>query len=91
MWFIWVMLVLGTVVELVVKDWQGWLGAKVIIGLAAGFYTTSLVIYNSEIAPAQIRGGLLSTWALGNALGGIVGSISLEILATVSQASGLPP
>ena len=50
-----------------------------------GLYQTSLVIYNAEIAPQQIRGGLLATYALGNALGSIIGSVGLEVLAVVGQ------
>ena len=47
------------------------------------------MIYNAEIAPAQIRGALLSTHALGNPLGGIVGTVALEILATVRLSDGM--
>lgn len=74
----------GTVVELLATNYQHWAASKVFCGLAAGYYTTSLVIYNSEIAPVQIRGFLLATWALGNGLGQLVASVGLQILAAVS-------
>ena len=69
---------------MVARSWQIWLLAGIPCSFAFGFACTALVIYNSEIAPLQIRGFLLSTWALGYALGQTMGGVALQILATVS-------
>lgn len=72
---------------MVAKDWTVWLASKLFAGLGNGFAQTALVIYNSEIAPPQIRGFLLSTWAFFYAFGQLTASIGLQVLATVSSAA----
>jgi SP family general alpha glucoside:H+ symporter-like MFS transporter len=39
-------------------------------------------VYNAEIAPSQIRGFLLTTWAFFFAFGQTIASVGLQILAT---------
>ena len=68
---------------MVARSWPIWLFAGIPCSFAFGFACTALVIYNSEIAPIQIRGFLLSTWALGYALGQTFGGVALQILAEV--------
>lgn len=67
------------------KNWQVWMASKPFVGFAFGFACTSLVVYNSEIAPVKLRGFLLSTWALGFALGQFMASIALKIIESVSN------
>ncbi|GFZ51067.1 hypothetical protein JCM24511_08825 [Saitozyma sp. JCM 24511] len=76
------LLMLATICEMVATEWRVWLASKLFAGIGNGFAQTALVIYNSEIAPPQIRGFLLSTWAFFYALGQLTASIGLQILAT---------
>lgn len=76
---------------MVATEWRVWLASKLFAGIGNGFAQTALVIYNSEIAPPQIRGFLLSTWAFFYALGQLTASIGLQILATVSRGSSVVP
>ena len=69
---------------MVAKDWKVWFASKIFAGLGNGFAQTALVIYNSEIAPQQIRGFLFSTWALLMAFGQLTASIGLQVLTMVS-------
>lgn len=71
------------VLEIVAKNWVVWLIAKLLAGFGNGFATSALVIYNAEIAPPQIRGFMLSTWAFFYALGQLTASIGLQIIAVV--------
>jgi len=75
----------GTVIEMLAKDWRHWLASKVFIGIGNGLAQTSLVIYNSEIAPPRIRGFLLATWAWTFSFGGFIATVGLQILSEVSN------
>jgi MFS family permease len=75
----------GPVIEMLAKDWRHWLASKVFIGIGNGLAQTSLVIYNSEIAPPRIRGFLLATWAWTFSVGGFIATVGLQILAEVSN------
>jgi MFS family permease len=80
-----VFLMCATLCEMFAKEWTVWLASKLFAGLGNGFAQTALVIYNSEIAPPQIRGFLLSTWAFFYAFGQLTASIGLQVLATSSH------
>jgi MFS family permease len=73
--------------EITAKDWQLWSAAKAFTGMGIGFAQTQCVIYVSELSPTQIRGFLLATYALGFALGQLMASIGLQVLAEVSALS----
>ncbi|KAK4700304.1 hypothetical protein P7C70_g5944, partial [Phenoliferia sp. Uapishka_3] len=51
---------LGVILEIVVTTWQGWLGAKIVIGFATGLMQSVVPCYVTEIAPREIRGIMLS-------------------------------
>lgn len=71
--------------ELLAKDWKLWAVAKACTGMAVGMTQTQCIIYISEIAVPQIRGFMLSSYALGYGLGGLLSAIALQALAEVSS------
>jgi MFS family permease len=73
----------ATLLEMFAAEWRTWLAARLFAGLGNGFAQTVLVIYNSEICPAQIRGFCLSTWAFFYAFGQLTASIALQVIDTV--------
>lgn len=74
----------GVAIECVAKDWQIWGVAKIFTGMGNGLVQTQCVIYIAEVAPINMRGALLASYALFYQLGGLTGAIGLQVLATVS-------
>ena len=70
---------------MVARNWGVWLLAKLLVGLGQGFTSSTMICYLSEIAPAQIRGTLTSSYGLGYAMGQLFYSISLQIVNVVSR------
>jgi len=75
--------------ELLAKNWKLWAVAKALTGMAVGMTQTQCIIYISEIAVPQIRGFMLSSYALGYGIGGLLSAIALQALAEVSSADQL--
>ncbi|WRT68794.1 uncharacterized protein IL334_005774 [Kwoniella shivajii] len=73
---------LGVIVEMVAKDWKQWLAAKLFTGLGSGLAQGTVLSYMNEIAPAQIRGYLLSTYGAAYAVGQLFIAIALQIVDT---------
>ncbi|WVQ63618.1 uncharacterized protein L199_001771 [Kwoniella botswanensis] len=73
---------LGVIVEMVAKNWKHWLAAKLFTGLGGGLAQGTILSYMNEIAPAQIRGYLLSTYGAAYAVGQLSIAIALQIVDT---------
>jgi hypothetical protein len=54
-----------------------------------GLVQTQCVIYIAEIAPINIRGTLLASYAFAYQIGGLCGAIGLQVLQTVSPNARL--
>ncbi|KAL1410692.1 hypothetical protein Q8F55_001634 [Vanrija albida] len=70
----------GVLVEQFVTTMPGWLGAKMVAGLAGGMGQATSLLYISEVAPVQNRGALLCCYGLFLALGQLSSAIALEIV-----------
>ncbi len=51
---------LGVMLEVIAKDWQMWLGSKIVIGFATGLMQSVVPTYVAEVAPRELRGIMLS-------------------------------
>lgn len=58
------------------QNWQGLLICRLFLGLGAGIKISTIPIYSAEIAPASIRGGLVTSFQLWVAFGILVGFCS---------------
>lgn len=76
----------GLIIEMVAKTWVHWLISKLFMGLGQGLCQHGILTYMAEIAPAQIRGTMLSTYGWGYALGQLFAAIALQIVNVVSTA-----
>jgi MFS family permease len=73
-------LLAGSIAEITVKDWQGWLGAAIIIRLGVGLAQAILVTYVSELAPFQIRGLIIGSYQLMLAIGQLIVAIAAQLI-----------
>ncbi|WWC88371.1 uncharacterized protein L201_003282 [Kwoniella dendrophila CBS 6074] len=80
---------LGIIVEMVSKTWKHWLAAKLFTGLGGGLAQGTILSYMNEIAPAQIRGYLLSTYGASYAVGQLFIAIALQIVETTDPSGYL--
>ncbi|KAL1407893.1 hypothetical protein Q8F55_007329 [Vanrija albida] len=79
-----VAVVAGVLVEQFVTTMAGWLGAKMVAGLAGGMGQATSLLYISEVAPVQNRGALLCCYGLFLALGQLSSAIALEVVNVTS-------
>ncbi|RSH81844.1 uncharacterized protein EHS24_008039 [Apiotrichum porosum] len=77
--------IVGVSLECAATEWKLWLAAKTLMGVALGMVQVSITTYVSEVAPAQIRGALLSGYSLAFALGQFASAIALQIIQTSAQ------
>ncbi|WOO81685.1 MFS transporter fmqE [Vanrija pseudolonga] len=70
----------GVLAEQFVTTMAGWLGAKMVAGLAGGMGQATSLLYISEVAPVQNRGALLCCYGLFLALGQLSSAIALEVV-----------
>lgn len=75
----------GNAIELAAKDWRVWAASRVFTGMGNGLVQTQCVIYIAEVAPINIRGTLLASYAFAYQIGGLCGAIGLQVLQTVSH------
>ncbi|RSH79596.1 uncharacterized protein EHS24_009246 [Apiotrichum porosum] len=70
----------GIILEMFVSNMPGWLGAKIVTGMASGMGQATSLLYLSEVAPSQTRGALMCCYALFLALGQLSASVALLIV-----------
>ncbi|KAL8291287.1 hypothetical protein RQP46_002265 [Phenoliferia psychrophenolica] len=66
---------LGVALEIIAKDWKGWLGSKIVVGFGTGYMLAAVPTYVTEIAPREIRGIMLSFFNLAMNIGGLAATI----------------
>ena len=76
------------ILEIVSTNWQGYLAAKLMAGIACGFLGTTVMTYLSEIVMPmpQMRGSILAAFSFSWQIGALTSSIGLQILATVRSS-----
>ena len=79
-WFAVLILLAGSIAQITVSNWQGWLGAAVLVRLGVGLAQAILVTYVSEIAPSQIRGFMIGSYQLMLALGQLIVAIAAQLV-----------
>lgn len=76
----------GTVTELFSPNWRVWIVVKFFFGLAMAFMQGNVPPYVSELAPAAIRGFMLSLFQFWIAFGPFLGSCVLEGTSKIDGA-----
>ncbi|KAL1870914.1 hypothetical protein VTK73DRAFT_2369 [Phialemonium thermophilum] len=71
---------LSIVLGLTARKWYAFLVARAFNGVAVGFTQATLTCYVAEIAPAGLRGNLLSGYSFFIAVGQLAGNIGLYII-----------
>lgn len=74
-------LLAGSIAQITVFNWQGWLAAAIIVRLGVGLAQAVLVTYVSEIAPFQIRGFMIGSYQLMLALGQLIVAVAAQLVA----------
>lgn len=64
-------------------NWQGYLGAKIMVGIACGFLGTTCMTYLSELVMPQMRGSILAAFSFSWQIGGLMSAVGLQVLVTV--------
>ncbi|KAJ2983001.1 hypothetical protein NQ176_g1015 [Zarea fungicola] len=77
-----VILLAGSLAEILAHDWRSWLGAACLIRFGVGLTTSCLVTYVSEIAPFQIRGFAVGSYQLFLGIGQLISAIAAKIMTT---------
>jgi MFS family permease len=75
-----VILLGGSVAQIVAFDWKSWLGAAVLVRLGVGLAQSVLVTYVSELSPFQIRGLMIGAYQLFIALGQLISAIATQLV-----------
>lgn len=78
LWLFTASMAIGLIIECVSRTWVHWLVAKLFMGFGQGLCQHGILTYIAEIAPAQIRGFVLSTYGFGFALGQLFAAIALQ-------------
>lgn len=77
-----IVLLAGSIAEITVHNWQGWLGAAMIVRLGVGLAQSTLVTYVSELAPFQLRGFMIGSYQLMLAIGQLVVAVAAQLVTT---------
>jgi len=83
-------LLAGSIAEITVDNWQGWLGGAMLIRLGVGLAQSVLVTYLSEVAPFQIRGLLIGSYQLMLAFGQLIVAVAAQLI-TIHQPTKYKP
>jgi MFS transporter, SP family, general alpha glucoside:H+ symporter len=85
-----VVLLGGSIAEILANDWQSWLGAAVLVRCGVGLAQSILITYVSELAPFQIRGFMIGAYQLFIAFGQLISAVATQ-LVTVHQPNKWRP
>lgn len=72
----------GSIAEITVQNWQGWLGAAMLVRLGVGLAQSILITYVSELAPFQIRGFMIGAYQLCLGFGQLISAGATQIIVT---------
>lgn len=75
-----VVLLGGSIAQITVSDWKGWLGAAMLVRLGVGLAQSILVTYVSELAPFQVRGFLIGAYQLFIAIGQLISAVATQLV-----------
>lgn len=84
LWAMTLALIGDALIGIFAKDWQTFCGARILSGIAAGTVQLTIPNYISEVAPAKIRGSFSIMYAIGFAVGGLLGTVMLNEIANRS-------
>jgi SP family general alpha glucoside:H+ symporter-like MFS transporter len=85
-----VILLAGSVAEILARNWRVWLGAAIIIRLGVGLAQSILITYLSEIAPFQIRGFMIGAYQLNLAFGQLIVAVASQLLIIHQPTKWIP-
>ena len=74
-------LIADAVIGIFAKNWHVFCAARWCSGMASGLLQSGLNNYISEVAPVKIRGALLTLYAIMFAVGGVLGTVTLNEIA----------
>ncbi|GAA5999662.1 uncharacterized protein JCM10292_003680 [Rhodotorula paludigena] len=66
---------IGVMLEVIAKDWQTWLGSKIVIGFGTGIMQMAVTTTVSEMAPRELRGISLSFFNMAMNIGGLAATL----------------
>jgi MFS family permease len=79
--------------ETFVVDSNMWAGAKILAGFGVGAIQSTLPVYITEWAPANIRGGMIIAYGVWNNIGGFIAPVVLTAMEKTDPynvSDGLP-
>ncbi|RSL97228.1 hypothetical protein CDV31_013136 [Fusarium ambrosium] len=80
MYALWFVLAISVAVECVAREWQTWLGAKLLGGVGVGCMQTTIPTYISEVAPTRVRGTFLTCYSLWWITGQFFAPVALQVI-----------
>ncbi|KAF5240366.1 hypothetical protein FANTH_9626 [Fusarium anthophilum] len=80
MYYYWLIISLAVVVEIVARQWQVWLVAKILAGIGVGCLQSTIPTYISEIAPTRVRGTFLMCYSFWWIVGQFFAPVALQVL-----------
>ncbi|ORY27930.1 and other transporter-domain-containing protein [Naematelia encephala] len=83
-------LLAGSIAEITVHNWQGWLGAAVLVRLGVGLAQSILVTYVSELAPFQLRGFMIGAYQLMLAIGQLIVAVAAQLVTVHTPTKWRP-
>ncbi|RSH94186.1 hypothetical protein EHS25_003989 [Saitozyma podzolica] len=78
-------MIIAIILEIVSTNWKGYLGAKVMVGIACGFLGTTCMTYLSELVMPQMRGSILAAFSFSWQIGGLMSAVGLQVLVTQTK------
>lgn len=83
-------LLAGSIAEITVSNWKGWLGAAVLVRLGVGLAQATLVTYVSELAPFQLRGFMIGAYQLMLAIGQLIVAVAAQLVTVHTPTKWRP-
>ncbi|KAI9151333.1 sugar transporter [Paramyrothecium foliicola] len=83
LYVLWVILAASLILETLVRDWRDWAGAKLLAGIGVGGIQSTLPVYVTEWAPANIRGAMVLLYGFWNSWGKFLPPMVLTLVQDV--------
>ncbi|KAM5346315.1 hypothetical protein ACJ41O_009320 [Fusarium nematophilum] len=80
MYFYWLLIALGTLVECVAPDYKVWYLSKILGGIGVGCMQTTIPGYITEVAPVRARGVFLTGYSLWWVVGQFFAPVALQVM-----------
>lgn len=75
-----VVLLAGSIAQILASNWQNWLGAAILVRAGVGLAQSILVTYLSETAPFQVRGFMIGAYQLFIAIGQLICAVATQLV-----------